>query len=162
MDEDIAIAERLDPPLRRLGQRWMPLDRLHLRRDLAEHRRRIARAGADLEHAVAGLDLGGFDHQRHDIGLRDRLALADRQRPVLIGEFLEAGLDEHLARHPPHRLEHMPVAHPAAGNLNVDHAVAGGRKVEHRGRLHSLLERPVWREVPAPVDGRHSGIYVGA
>ena len=72
----------------------MALDRVDAVGDPTHHGRGITRARAHLEDTVARLHLGGFDHQRDDIGLRDRLALADRQRPVLVGELLEAGLDK--------------------------------------------------------------------
>ena len=129
---DIVVAQLLEPSPGRLGQRRMALDRVDPVGDLAHHGRGVARAGAHLEHAVAGLHLGGLDHQRDDVGLRDRLALADRQRPVLVGELLEAGLDEGLARHAAHGVQDVAVAHAAPGDLDVHHPGAGAGEVEHR------------------------------
>jgi hypothetical protein len=65
----------------------MALDRDHLAGDSAHHRRRITRAGADLEHPVARRDLGRLDHQRDDIRLGDGLVGFDRKGAVLIGEL---------------------------------------------------------------------------
>jgi hypothetical protein len=47
-------------------------------RDLADDRRGIAGACADLEHLVARSDTGGVDRQRNDIWLADGLARLDR------------------------------------------------------------------------------------
>ena len=88
----------------------MALDRDHLARDPAHHRRRIARAGADLEHPVAGRDLGRLDHQGDDIGLRDGLVRLDRQRRILIGVAGELRRHERLARHLAHRREQARIA----------------------------------------------------
>jgi hypothetical protein len=80
---------------------------------------------------VTRLHLGRLDHQRDDIRLGDRLALADRQRPVLVRELLEARLDEGFARHAPHGLLDAAVAHAAPSDLNIDHAVAGTGEIQH-------------------------------
>lgn len=61
---------------------------------LADEGRSIAGAGSDLEHFVTGIQIGLFEHQRHDERLRNCLALADRQRCILIGEFLGAWRNE--------------------------------------------------------------------
>jgi hypothetical protein len=36
---------------------------------------------------IARLQVGGFEHQRDDVRLRDGLTRGDRQRAVLVGEF---------------------------------------------------------------------------
>jgi hypothetical protein len=107
------------------------LDREDPAGDQRHHRRGKAGARADLEHPVARPQLGRLDHERDDVGLRDGLALADRERRVLVGELLHALLDEGLARHPPHRVEHLRVADAAARKLHVHHAVPGPGEVEH-------------------------------
>ena len=61
------------------------LDRVDLGHDLRQHRGLVAGAGADLEHAAAGRRPASASViQRDDVGLRDRLAVADRQRAVLV------------------------------------------------------------------------------
>ena len=50
-----------------------------------EHGGLIARACADLEHALLRASSSACGHQRHDIRLADGLAAGDRQRRVLIG-----------------------------------------------------------------------------
>jgi hypothetical protein len=104
--------------------------------DPAHHRGGIARARADLEHAVARTELRRLNHQRHDVGLRDRLPCCDRQCAVLIGELLEALLNKTFTRHAPHRIENVPIAHATAFDLHAHHAVAGRvtRNIQHGSR----------------------------
>jgi hypothetical protein len=54
------------------------LDRDDLGGEQARERAGIARAGADLEHPVAGVDGCGLEHQGDDV-LGDRLPVLDRQ-----------------------------------------------------------------------------------
>ena len=66
-----------------------------------------------------------LDHARHDVWLRDGLALVDRQRRIVIGELLHGLRQESLARH----LLHIAAstrrsADAAAGDLAADHASA--------------------------------------
>src|SRR5262249_39088650 len=79
-----------------------------------EHCRLIARAGADLEHLVARRQLECLGHHGDDLRLAYGLALADRQRLVLIGLVVEGLRHEVLARHPADGVEHRRVGDPAA------------------------------------------------
>ena len=101
-DLDIVIAEPLEALARDLGELRVALDGIDLIGDHAEDGRRIAGAGADLEHAAAGPDLGGLDHQSDDIGLGNRLPRLNGKGGVLIGELGEIRGQELLARHPAH------------------------------------------------------------
>ena len=76
---------------------------------------------------------GRLDHQRDDVGLADRLFLAERQRAVLVGEFAQAIRHERLARHLAHRGEHVPVADPARFQLAVHHPLAKLGGIGHFG-----------------------------
>src|SRR5690606_35670543 len=112
-------------------------------------------AGADLEHAVVRFDLGGLRHQRHDVGLRDGLARADRQRAVLVGEILHAGADETLARHRAHRGQHARVADAAPGQVHLDHAFPRGGGIGGHGAGPQPMPSPsspppCWRVPVAP------------
>jgi len=93
--------------------------------NLGQHGGRIARPGADLQDPVAGLYLGRVDHQGDDVRLGDGLAFADPQGCILVGEFLEAGVDEDLARDAAHGRKHMAVADAPARDLDIHHPVAG-------------------------------------
>src|SRR2546430_5725221 len=53
-----------------------------------------------------------LDHQRDDVGLRDRLAFPDRQRAVFVGELFKPGLDEGFTRNTAHGVQHASITHP--------------------------------------------------
>jgi hypothetical protein len=100
------------------------LDGIDVARNPADHRRRVARTGADLQHTVTRPNLGRLDHQAHNVGLRYGLACLDRQGRVLIGEFLQALWHEDLARDLAHGLQHKAVADAAARELPIHHPFA--------------------------------------
>ena len=87
----------MEPLLGLYGQFAMPLDGKDLRGKFGQNRCRIARTRADLQNTIRRFDLGRFDHSCNDERLRDRLSAADRQRTVLIGEFLKPLVYERLA-----------------------------------------------------------------
>ena len=101
---------------------WLvTLDRVDVLRDLREHCRRVARAGADLEHRLAALQQQCFGHQRDDVWLRDRLAFLDRQGRVVVGELAQVRRQECLARHAAHCVEDERGADTAVHDLPVHH-----------------------------------------
>ncbi len=83
------------------------LYRVDAARDTREDCRGVARAGADLEHLLAAFERQCIGHQRNDVGLRDRLALRDRQRRVFVGEFPHRLGQKRLPRNGSHRVEHQ-------------------------------------------------------
>ena len=95
---------------------------------MRQHRRLVAAAGTDLERLAGGLAIEDrFDHARHDVGVRNGLAKANRQRVVLVGAAGERLLDENMARHHAERGEH-PLVADALGAQPGDHARAGARR----------------------------------
>ena len=146
-----------------MGQFGVSLDREDLIGEARQHRRRIARAGADFEHAVVGRYPRRIDHPGDDVGLRDRLPRRDRQRGVGISEFGEVGGYEKLARHGPHRGEQPRIPDAARGDLARDHRVpagfgAGGHRPLVRtvgNQRTSRAQAPAFLVIPAP--GRPSG-----
>ena len=89
----------------------------------------------------SGFGLEQLRHQRDDIGLRDRLAVADRQRPVLVGIGTFIVRHELVPFDGVHRFEHilteLHIVCPAriAAQL-VDERGALLREVVLRGRGH--------------------------
>jgi hypothetical protein len=73
------------------------------------------------------LDLGKFQHARDDVGLRDGLPGLDRQRGILIGEFLQMLGHEGLARHGAHGGKQQRIVNAAGAEMAGDH---------HRPLLH--------------------------
>src|SRR4051794_29971943 len=99
--------------------------------NLAHHRRGIARTGTNFEDVTSRFHLGRFNHEGDDVGLRYRLALSDRQRPILIRELFKSGLDKGFPGDASHRLEYTSVAHATAGDLDIDHPGAGAGEIKH-------------------------------
>ena len=83
----VAVAEIGEPRGRLFRELADALDGIDLAGNAREHGRRIARAGADLEHTLAALEPQRLDHEGDDVGLRDGLLGLDRQRRILVGEF---------------------------------------------------------------------------
>ena len=98
---------------------------------------RVSGPGADVERAVVRPWLGRLGHQRHDIGLRDRLVLVDRQGAVRIGHARQVGRHEQLARHGAHRRQHAGVPDPARLELASDHLLAARREIGVFGHRHA-------------------------
>ena len=98
------------------------------RGEQGEHRGRVARAGADLEHALVAGEAEALADRRHHPGLGDRLPVTDRQRRVGVRAAPEPLGDEQLPRHRGHRGEHPVVADPPPAKLTLDHprALIGG------------------------------------
>ena len=88
---NVAIPKPPEPVVRLLGECLMAFDRVNLSRNPTENRRRVTRAGADVENAVTGLYVGRFCHESDNIGLRNRLTFGDREGRVLIGELFQLG-----------------------------------------------------------------------
>src|SRR3546814_14184724 len=99
----------LHSPLGEAGQLLVSLDREYLVRHLPHDSGGITGAGADLEHPVPRLQPRRLDHQRDDIGLRNRLLGLDRQRRILNGEFADMLRHEFLAWYGAHRVEQPPI-----------------------------------------------------
>ena len=88
-DLGIGVTQARDPLARLVGQHVVALDGEHLAGNAAQHRRRVARAGADLEHRVGGPKLQQLDHAGDDIRLRDGLPRLDGQRRILIAKSVK-------------------------------------------------------------------------
>ena len=101
---------------RAFRQRLDDLDGPDLVGEIGEIGRLIARAGADLEHLVAELDVDGRRHAAHHVRPRDRDAVADVQEGVVVGAPEILLEHEFLARHQQERalvalVQHVLVVH---------------------------------------------------
>ena len=115
------------------GQGVVALDRVDPGGQPRQHGGGVARARADLQHAILRLDPRRRDHQADDVGLGDRLAGLDRQRGVVIGELAQAFGHEQFARRLAQGLQHALVAHAAPGDLPLDHPFSSVCQVDHGG-----------------------------
>src|SRR5690606_12178480 len=104
------LAQDAHPGL--LEQGTDALDREHLARKLREHGSLIAATRAHFEHAPqrpAGARQ--LAHARNGERLRDRLAVPERERYIVVSPARQSLVDEDMARNFGHRAEHRLVAH---------------------------------------------------
>src|SRR5258706_11109868 len=87
----------LEGDLRRFGEDPHALDREDLVRKRRQQRRLVPRAGADFEDALLAGHRQRFEVARLRKGLGDGLAVADRQRRVLVGAVAHGLRDEEVA-----------------------------------------------------------------
>ena len=99
------------------------------------------------------VELEELRHEADDVGLRNRLLLADRQRMVAVGAVTQGLLDEEVTRHPPHRRQHALVRDLAAHELLLDHPRAG-RLVRVARPLHYPLRGFLVGAAAGPRRGR--------
>src|SRR6266542_248555 len=105
---------------RALGKLGNPLDRMYFARQLREHGRLIAGAGADIEDALVTIEREALADEGDDERLRDRLSVCKRQRRILVREPAQVLGHEELARHARHRVEHALIVDAAVPKLFVD------------------------------------------
>src|SRR4029453_7619385 len=95
-------------------------------RERRQDRGLVAAAGPDLEHLLGrASDRDRLGHACDDVRLRDRLAMADRQRGVLVRAARERLIDEEVARDVADAVQHARVAEALRGGA-LDEAPAGG------------------------------------
>ena len=144
----IAHMRGLEPAARDAQQLLDALDAVGFQAQRGQHRGLVARAGAHFQHPLRDAvfnQRGG--HARHHPGLGDGLAVADRQRGVLVGAARQRLVQEQVARHGAHRGEHALVADAALGAQALDHAVAGALR-GHAQALCLGLEVEAWGHAP--------------
>src|SRR4029450_954431 len=120
-DPDVVVAELLEQTPGPFGQARQPLDRANPSRELGQHRGLVAGARADLQDLLLAPELEELGHEPDDVGLGDRLLLADRQRMVAVGAVAKRLFDEEMAWDPSHRGEHALVGDSAMRELLLDH-----------------------------------------
>ena len=108
--ETLVAPARVDRLARRREQRRNALDREDLRDEMREQHGLIARAGADLEHALAALEREDLEVPRMDARLRDGLPAADRKRRILVRAMAHAGGHERVPRRQVERTQHGEIA----------------------------------------------------
>jgi len=119
------------------------LDREHRAHEPRQDGRGVARSRSHLERAIAGAQRERFEHPRHHVGLRDGLALADRQRAVLVGQLDLLLRHELVSGHLAHRGEHAWVADAARLQLQRHHLCTPVREIDraHAPPLENRIDR---------------------
>ncbi len=121
-----------------LGQRAMTLDGVDVGGNFGKDRGRIARTGADFEHLFAAAQRQCLDHERDDIGLRDRLAFFNRQGGVIVGKLAQLRRQEGFARHATHGIEHQLGPDAARKDSLFHHLLTKFQKLAVRKLVHGL------------------------
>ena len=144
---DVRGSEAGEPVGRLVREFLDELDAEDLRDEGGEDRGLVSGPGSHLEDPITRTGPDEFGHQRDDVGLRDRLPEADRERrigirrrPVPFGDVL-------VARNGAHRLEDPRVRDAPGLDLLLDHPAPEGPEF---GLLRS--ERP-----PLPHDPGREG-----
>jgi hypothetical protein len=143
--------QALQPCARGVGELAVPLDRVDLASDPAEHRCRVAGPGADLQDAVRGLRLDRLRQQGDYIGLRDRLPLGDWQRRVVVRPGSQLGRHERFPRHPAHRVRDPRIAYAPCLQLTLHHLLAPALHFLHAASVRTPQVLPRFRAERAPV-----------
>ena len=123
-DVRVVVAQAIEHRPCPRGQRLVALDRPHVRRHPAQHRGAVAGPGPHLQHPVVRSDLGRLGHDGDDVGLRDGLALRDRERVVVVGELGQVVGQEPFAGHRAHGPQHAGVPDAPGREVPFDHAAA--------------------------------------
>jgi len=111
---DVAVTKPRKPFPGKPPQRFDDLDGERLGGKLTEDRRLIAGPGADLQHLRPGCQTQQVRHQRDDVRLRDRLAVADGQGAVEIGQAAKDLGHELVAGDLRHNIHHRRVERPSS------------------------------------------------
>ena len=141
-DEDVGVAQAFQRPFGPQTQRLDDLDRVHFLDQRAEHRRLIAAAGADLQHAIRGLRVQLLGHERDDERRGDGLAFADRQAHVIVGAGPLVGRHEFVPQRGPHGLQHPRILDAVGHDDLLDQKAAGLLELRRRLRGGRLRRRP--------------------
>lgn len=134
---DVIVTEFRKCDRRLFRERTEAFDRVHIGRNLRQHRGGVTGAGSDLQHLLAALEHQRLRHESDDVGLRNGLLPGDRERRIFVGKFAKLRWQEQLSRHLAHCLEHEFVTHTARGDIVLDHL-----RPERGKRLH--LFRVIW------------------
>ena len=124
LDAHISVAIALQAFRRAARQTGVTLDAVHLARDLAHDRSRIAGSGSHFEHATPRPQLQRVDHVRDDVRLRDRLLLLDRERCIFVGKLAQIGRQVPFAMHLAHSIQDGTRTDPTRSHLAPNHIAA--------------------------------------
>ena len=104
-----------------LNKLFMPLDGVNLGDQPGKNGCAVSRAGSNFEGSIAWAWCRTLDHQRDDVGLRDRLSSFDREGCIEISELREVRRDKKLPWNIAHSFEHRRITNSASGNLMANH-----------------------------------------
>ncbi len=125
---EFEVAQHLVRPVGQLGDAFDGKDRLRQHR---EQRRLVSRSGADFQHPLAAGEAEQLAGARLDERLRDRLAIADRERGVVVGLMVERFGHEAVPGNGPDGAQHGHVVHALAVQRLHQLRAVSGESVAH-------------------------------
>ena len=138
----VVQAERRKALLGLMQKRAMPLDRVDTPAQARHDGGVVAGSGADLQHLHTLAQVQGLEHAGNDRGLAERLAMADRQRHVLVGLIAERLGHEHLARDALDRRKDAGIRDPALAQREDEADLV--RRCRHANACCSRFTAPPW------------------
>ena len=120
---DVDKSELADAANGLMGQVGDPLEAEHPLGEQSQDGGLIPGAGADLEHRMLGRHLEKFGHPADDPRLRNGLPAGDRQGVFTVRLRPQVVLDEQVALHPPHGLEHAGILQTSLLRQISNHAL---------------------------------------
>ena len=135
MDRDIFQVQSGENLAGFLRQLEVALDGVNLASPAAQNAGLVTRAGADLQHAFVAIQLQQIGHQRDNVGLRNGLPDADRQRAVFIGIRPIFLAQELMAGQAAEGFQHARGKNAAPFDLPAHHAIAEGREIRFGHRV---------------------------
>ena len=121
---DIAVAKIGQRRGGLLGQRAMTLDGVDIGSNFGKDCRRVARTGTDFEDLLAAAKHQCLGHKCDDIGLRNCLALFNRQGRVFISKLAKPLRQKAFARNAAHGIENKLGANTPRVNGRFNHLPA--------------------------------------
>src|SRR4029077_635877 len=96
----------------------------------------IAATGPNFQHLLAPAQAQGRSHRSNDVGLRDRLALANGQGRIFICPAAQFAMHKLVPRHLCHRRQHSFILDVPPANLDLNHRPPRFRQVPRQQAHH--------------------------
>ena len=122
---DVVGVVGFQAPARDVLERGADLHADHVTGQLRHQVGEVAAAGADLEHAVGGIQLQRLQQPRLHPGRHHHLAVADGHADVGVGEGAVVVGNEGVARRALHEVQHGLIQHLPGADLLLDHVESG-------------------------------------
>ena len=164
----VAASELAQTLFSRAGARGAPFDGDHQSHHAAQHGGQVSRARADLQHAVARLQLAGLQKHRHRKSGQHLHRGIERQRHIMPREFAVTLRNERLAWHLAQRLQQHRITHAARDHLLSNHSLLCAINCVHRMLLPAGVtavrvvlrgeRRRSWRATPRTLHPRSASL----
>jgi hypothetical protein len=90
-----------------------------------KQRGNVTRAGSNLENFIIARELQRFEHDSDDVGLGNRLAVADRKRMIFVSLGTTRFRHKFVAGYPKHCVQDARIGDAPSAELGIDHQLPG-------------------------------------